>query len=398
MTMTRSPPVEFEVIVVGGGPAGATAAREFALAGRSVLLVDRPGRIKPCGGAVPPCLLSEFDVPDRLLKERVRGARIISPSRHAVEMPIGDGFVGMVDRDEFDPWLRARACAAGAVQLAGRCERSERLADGRIAVQLRPSGASAVETLHCRLLIGADGANSTVRRDFFGQEARPHYVFAYHEVVASPSLADRAGEGHCDVVYDGSISPDFYGWVFPHGDTTSVGVGSAHKGFDLKGAVARLRGDAGLDRAETVRCEGAPLPLRPLQRWDDGRSVLLTGDAAGMVAPASGEGIYYAMLGGRLSAEAGEAFLATGQARALAGARARFMRAHGRVFLLLGLMENFWYRNDRRRERFVRICADADVQRLTWASYMQKRLVTDDPLAHLRVFLKDIGQLIRLAA
>ena len=84
----------------------------------------------------------------------------------------------------------------------------------------------------------------------------------------------------------------------------SVGTGSAQKGFSLKSSVRDLRALTGLGAAETVRCEGAPIPLKPLRRWDNGRDVLLAGDAAGIVAPASGEGIYYAMLGGRLSADA----------------------------------------------------------------------------------------------
>ncbi|MFX5813300.1 hypothetical protein ABTE31_21580, partial [Acinetobacter baumannii] len=77
------------------------------------------------------------------------------------------------------------------------------------------------------------------------------------------------------------------------------------------------------------------------------------GDAAGVVAPASGEGIYYAMIGGRLSAAAVDEFLETGHVKALRNARTRFMRLHGIVFWILGVMQWYWYSNDRRRERFV---------------------------------------------
>jgi geranylgeranyl reductase len=73
------------------------------------------------------------------------------------------------------------------------------------------------------------------------------------------------------------------------------------------------------------------------------------------------------------------------------------MRAHGRVFWILGILQAFWYTTDRRRERFVSICADPDVQRLTWQSYMNKELVRSDPLAHLRIFLKDTAHLLGLA-
>ena len=165
----------------------------------------------------------------------------------------------------------------------------------------------------------------------------------------------------------------------------------------MKSSVRDLRALTGLGEAETVRREGAPIPLKPLRRWDNGRDVLLAGDAAGIVAPASGEGIYYAMLGGRLSADAADEFLRSGDARALATARRRFVKAHGRVFWILGIMQYFWYRNDKRRERFVKICRDPDVQRLTWESYMNKELVRSDPIAHVKIFFRDLAHLFRLA-
>ena len=123
---------------------------------------------------------------------------------------------------------------------------------------------------------------------------------------------------------------------------------------------------------------------------------MLAGDAAGVVAPASGEGIYYAMLGGRLAAEAAEAAIATSDARALRLARKRFMKEHGRVFWVLGLLQRFWYVNDKRRERFVSICRDKDVQRLTWEAYMNKTLSRRDPWAHVKIFFKDLAHLLRL--
>ncbi len=202
----------------------------------------------------------------------------------------------------------------------------------------------------------------------------------------------------CDVYYRGELSPDFYGWVFPHGDTISIGTGSADKGFSLRSGTSALREASGLDGCETVRREGAPIPMKPLPRWDNGRDVVLAGDAAGVVAPASGEGIYYAMAGGRLAAEAVDKFLASWRRQARwRGARKRFMRAHGKVFWVLGIMQRFWYRNDKRRERFVSICQDNDVQQLTFEAYMNKELVRKKPMAHVRIFFKDMAHLLGLA-
>ena len=202
----------------------------------------------------------------------------------------------------------------------------------------------------------------------------------------------------CDIYYDGSMSPDFYSWVFPHGATMSIGTGSANKGFSLKGAIADLRARTGLDACETVRREGAPIPLKPLKRWDNGRDVILVGDAAGVVAPASGEGLYYAMACARFAADAVALVLAPGTGRALAAARKRFMKAHGTVFLVLGIMQYFWYSSDKRREKFVAICRDKDVQELTWQSYMNKEIKRTRPVAHVRIFFKDLGQLIGIGA
>jgi geranylgeranyl reductase len=382
---------------VGGGPAGATAANDLARAGRKVLLLDRGGRIKPCGGAIPPVTMTEFELPESVLVAKVRCARMFSPKDRKVDMPIQGGYVGMVDRKTFDEWLRKRAAEGGAERRAGTYERIDRDGDGTAIVRYKDDSGEEVG-VRARAVIGADGARSTVaRQEVPGAEKIPH-VAAYHEIISRPTANDAEFDPErCDVYYQGKLSPDFYAWVFPHGDTVSVGVGSAHKGFSLKGAVADLRKSAGMEDCETLRREGAPIPLYPMKCWDNGKDVLLAGDAAGVVAPASGEGIYYAMLGGRLAGEAVAAFLESGNPAMLKQARKRFMKAHGQIFWILGIMQRFWYSSDKRRERFVAICRDKDVQELTWQAYMYKKLVKAKPLAHMRIFFKDMGHLLGLS-
>jgi hypothetical protein len=154
---------------------------------------------------------------------------------------------------------------------------------------------------------------------------------------------------------------------------------------------------SGLAGAETLHREGAPIPMKSLPCWDNGRDVVLAGDAAGVVAPASGEGICYAMVGGQLAAEAVRGLLLTGDVKSLKLARKRFMKMHGTVFMVLGIMQWFWYCNEKRRERFVKICDDRDVQQLTFESHMNKKLTRKKPMAHVRILLKDMSHLLGMA-
>ena len=387
--------MRYDVVVVGGGPSGATAAEDLARAGRKVAMLDRDGRIKPCGGAVPPRLIDDFHIPESQIVAKISTARMISPTQRSVDIPIENGYVGMVDREHFDEFLRVRASIAGADRFTGTFLRIERDEDGA-TVLYRDKATKEERRLDTKLIIGADGARSNVARaEVDGGDTIP-YVIAYHEIIKAPDAVGQYDPERCDVIYDGAISPDFYGWVFPHGKSASVGMGTGIDGVDLKQATADLRVASGLSECETIRREGAPIPLKPLDKWDNGQDVVLAGDAAGVVAPSSGEGIYYAMAGGRVAATAAQACLASGRVKDLALARKLFMKEHKTVFRALRAMQDAYYISDERRERFVSLCHDVDVQRLTFEAYMNKKLVKKRPLAHIKIGIKNLAHLTRL--
>ena len=306
----------------------------------------------------------------------------------------------MVDREH-----STNGCASAPPRPA-RCGRPaasssiERDADGTAVVTTAREGdGRRCRSLRARaVVIGADGAARRGARRQCPGAGQGAFVFAYHEIVAHAGAAARRLRPHAlrRRSTAARCSPDFYGWVFPHGDTLSSAPAAPTRASAAQRGRRRCARLPGWTARETMRREGAPMPMKPLPRWDNGRDVVLAGDAAGVVAPASGEGIYYAMVSGRLAAEAVRAFLATGDARALAQARKRFMNEHGRVFWVLGIMQRFWYSSDKRRERFVRICRDKDVQRLTFDAYMNKRLVRTRPMAHVRIFFKDMAHLLGL--
>nr|NDG61443.1 FAD-binding protein [Betaproteobacteria bacterium] len=193
---TLASPEPFDVIVLGGGPSGATAAHDLASRGYRVALLDREGRIKPCGGAIPPKLLREFNIPADVMVCKVRGARIVSPKNQVVGMPIEDGFVGMVDRADFDPWLRARAESAGARRFHGSFSHVERHPNSQgdlISLFYRSKFDQSLSVLRARYLIGADGAKSQLAQKEIERSNEGQYVFAYHEILEAPQGNAESG-------------------------------------------------------------------------------------------------------------------------------------------------------------------------------------------------------------
>lgn len=383
----------YDVVVIGGGPSGATAAADLATRDYKVALMDRDGRIKPCGGAVPPRMIKDYDIPDDQIVARIRTARMVSPTKRHVDIPIENGYVGMVDREHFDEFLRVRAADAGATRITGTFTKITRDAAGT-HVHYRHKDSGETRALTTRMVIGADGARSNIAKSEVKGGDKIPYVIAYHEIIEAPTTTtENYDPKRCDVIYDGAISPDFYGWVFPHGKSASVGMGTCIDGVDLKKATADLRAASGLTDCKTIRREGAPIPLKPLDRWDNGSDVILTGDAAGVVAPSSGEGIYYAMACGTAVALATARRLRTNMPADLKLARKMFMSEHGQVFRVLGAMQDAYYKSDMRRERFVSLCHDVDVQTLTFEAYMNKKLVKARPMAHLKIGIKNLAHL-----
>jgi geranylgeranyl diphosphate/geranylgeranyl-bacteriochlorophyllide a reductase len=222
-------------------------------------------------------------------------------------------------------------------------------------------------------------------------------VFAYHEIVRAPGrpVNARLRRARCDVYYRGTLSPDFYGWVFPHGDTMSIGTGSADKGFSLRGAVGELREAAAWrmrDAAPRRRADpdeaAEALGQRP--RRGAGRRCRRRGRAG------LGRRHLLRDVGGRWRPR--RRTRSCHRRRARAGRRAQALHEGARpVFWVLGIMQRFWYSSDKRRERFVSICKDKDVQQLTFESYMNKELVRKKPMAHVRIFFKDMAHLLGLA-
>jgi geranylgeranyl reductase family protein len=285
----------FDAIVVGAGPAGSTAALRLSRAGARVLLLDRERfpRDKPCGGGLTERAVKQLPVPvDPVVEEVVDrfelGFRYGTRFERGGERPL----VLMTQRRRLDAFLAEQAVGAGAVFRDGvRATAVE--ADGTV----RFDGTAA----HADFVVGADGVNGlTARALGFGD--RRHGVALEGNVLY---VHAREGRWRGRAVVELGAVPGGYAWVFPKGEHVNVGVGGWHtEGPRLREHLERACAGYGLpfDRLESVR--GYRLPMRRVGEMPVRGRVLLVGDAAGLVDPLSGDGIYEALLSSRLAAEA----------------------------------------------------------------------------------------------
>jgi geranylgeranyl reductase family protein len=293
----------FDAIVVGAGPAGSTAAFRLARAGARVLLLDRERfpRDKPCGGgltyrAVRQLPVSVDPVVEDVVDRFELGFRYGSRFERRSDGPL----ILMTQRRRLDAHLAEQAATAGADFRDGVRATALELGDDGGTVRFDGDGATAP------VVLGADGVNGLCARALGLAATRRHGVALEGNVLNNVlNVHARAREHQGKAVVELGTVPGGYAWVFPKGDHVNVGVG----GWESEGP--RLREH--LERACTAyelpsehlqALRGFRLPMRrPADRVVHGRALVL-GDAAGLVDPLSGDGIYEALVSSRLAAEA----------------------------------------------------------------------------------------------
>ena len=299
---------DYDVIVVGGGPGGSTAARLCAEAGVKTLLIEkeRLPRYKPCGGCLSAktVRLLGFDL-SPVIENTVYGAKFTYCSKDpfCIESKNPIGFLVM--RDRFDQVLIDRALQVGTEVLDGeKVTKVEEGADG-VSVELT-SGMK----LRCQVLVGADGSESIVARSL---SLRPRKNGGYGIAVESETPFNSSvpfpKEELQFVHLDFGRVPNGYGWVFPKREWLSIGIGGMFRESQKMNPrhyfKSFVKGLSYLPEGKTGKVIGHPLPsfYDENQKVSQGR-FLLVGDAAHLMDPLQGEGIYYAVRSGMLAAEA----------------------------------------------------------------------------------------------
>lgn len=287
----------FDTIVVGGGPAGSTTARELAAAGARVLVVDRAAfpRYKACGGGIP--LRTEKLLPfpiDSVVEDSVHLLEVARRGRMRFVRDSGKPFAHMVMRERFDALLLEHACKAGAELRVGTAVRALALDGGGVRVSGGGFEAKA-ETLVC-----ADGAHSPVGR-MAGLGAGIAECAAWEVEVRAPAEALRRYRGRA--LIELGYRPWGYAWLFPKASVLSFGiVVPRERASAMKAHVRRFVARLGLEGADVAIARGHKIRFRRGGEPIASERVLLAGDAAGLADEFTEEGISYAIESGRLAA------------------------------------------------------------------------------------------------
>jgi geranylgeranyl reductase family protein len=275
----------YDALVVGGGPAGSTTAWRLADAGAAVLLVDKATfpRDKPCGGGLTMRAVRHLPVdPSPVVEEEVDLVELRFRFGESVVFRTRSPVVRMTQRRRLDAFL-----------LDAAREKGVEVRDG---TRIDPANAPA------DVVVGADGANGVTAKAF-GLGGGIAYGVAYEGNIPYGSVSrDRFSRR---AVIDLGDIPGGYGWVFAKGDHVNVGVGAwQSEAPRIREHLRGVCGAHGIDDAQLENLRGHRLPMRRPGTRIAGARALLVGDAAGLIDPVSGDGMYECFVSSRLAADA----------------------------------------------------------------------------------------------
>ncbi|KAI3759518.1 hypothetical protein L6452_07402 [Arctium lappa] len=394
---------KLRVAVIGGGPAGSSAAETLASGGIETYLFERsPTGAKPCGGAIPLCMLDEFSIPPELIDRKVTHMKIISPSNLTVDFGKTlkpNEHISMVRREVLDSYLRSRAESNGAVLLKGLVTHLDIPNHPNQPYIIHYTVNNTIKYLPVDAVIGADGANSRVAKSIDAGDYT--CAIAFQERIKLPDDKMQYYHNLAEMYVGNDVSPDFYAWVFPKCDHVAVGTGTVTSKPKIKSLQKAIRSRVlpKIAGGTVIKVEAHPIPEHPRPVRVRGR-VALVGDAAGYVTKCSGEGIYFAAKSGRMcgegivkASEGGEKMIEESDLKR--EYLKQWDSEYVNMFRCLDLLQHVFYGSNAARESLVELCGDEYVQRMTFESYLYKKLANGDRWEDLKMGWNTIGSLMR---
>jgi geranylgeranyl reductase family protein len=291
-----------QVIVIGSGPAGCSAAIALALRGREVVIFEkrRHPRPKVCAGGLPPKAIASLPVKvEDILEDHVDKIRFSYQGNYPIELSFSSPVVHMVDRARLDDRLARQALELGA-----------RLFQGVSVNQINDTGQyveleTNLGTSRAQVVIAADGSLGSGARYLGSAGVRLCPTAQVELPVGDKQINKWQGRLGCDFgIVKGGIA-----WVFPKEDRLTIGVCSFKSGINLRKALLDYLAMNNLGRVKYKQIKSHPFPAWDGRKVFSKGAVLVAGDAAGLVNPLTGAGIRRACISGQLAAEAAHAFL-----------------------------------------------------------------------------------------
>ncbi|KAK8947986.1 hypothetical protein KSP40_PGU016404 [Platanthera guangdongensis] len=399
------------VAVIGGGPAGGAAAETLAKGSVETVLIERKlDNSKPCGGAIPLCMVDEFDLPLEIIDRRVTKMKMISPSNVAVD--IGrtlkpHEYIGMVRREVLDAYLRDRATHAGATVINGLF----------LKMDSPPAGSGERYKIYYNEYSSINREPARRKRWRWTQwwaptEPTPGWRRRSVPAITSTPSPSRSASKSPTPRWSTTrtvprctsemTSPQIStAGSFPN--ATMSPSAPAPSPTNLTSSASRPPpAFVPAIRSPAARSSASRLIPFPSTRVLGSESCGAGGDAAGYVTKCSGEGIYFAAKSGRMCAEA----IVEGSAKGtrmideadLRNYLKKFDKTYWPTYKVLDVLQKVFYRSNSAREAFVEMCGDDYVQKMTFDSYLYKQVVPGNPLDDLKLAINTVRSLVRSSA
>jgi geranylgeranyl reductase len=356
-----------KVVVVGGGPAGAIAARSLAECGVEVILLERNLSFKkPCGGGLPFSVFEELRIPNTIIGREVKSIRIVSPMGEKLDIELDEGSLAIVERGKFDSVLRTEAEKLGAEIVEGNF--IGLITKGK-GYQIVANVKGEKTEISAEYVVAADGVNSNVRSALG--------IKPYKSFVTVSEKIKGVKTDFCEFWFGSSHAPGSYSWVFPTTEGVSTGTGSSEPGKTIA-LLKRFKDKRGITQEGIRRIYKIPIWKGDLYNKNN---VIFAGDSAGQVMPLTYEGIYYAMRAGEFAARA----IMEGKA---SNYKKMWNAAFHKRFYFMDKLRKYFYKNDLSAEKFVAFYRRTEVQEASIRLWLRKDSGKESIQRYIKIFRK----------